>query len=136
MEKKYHGITECPITATIDVIGGKWKPIIIWLLMERTHRFGELHKTIPAMALKVLSRQLKELEADGIVKREVFAEVPPKVEYSITRLGRTLIDPLHALCRWSEQHLPELQANRTRARNSAQSLARVETAPKRLALTQ
>jgi len=105
MEKKYHGITECPITATIDVIGGKWKPIIIWLLMERTYRFGELHKTIPAMALKVLSRQLKELEADGIVKREVFAEVPPKVEYSLTPKGESLSSVMTLLSEWSKEHI-------------------------------
>src|SRR3954466_1575151 len=101
MEKKYHGITECPITATIDVIGGKWKPIIIWLLMEKTHRFGELKKTIPGIALKVLSRQLKELEADGIVSREVFAEVPPRVEYSLTAKGSSLSEVMVRLSDWS-----------------------------------
>jgi len=105
MEKKFHGITECPITATIDVIGGKWKPIIIWLLMERTHRFGELKKIIPGIALKVLSRQLKELEADGIVKREVFAEVPPRVEYSLTAKGSSLSDVMVLLSDWSREHI-------------------------------
>jgi DNA-binding HxlR family transcriptional regulator len=105
MEKKYHGITECPITATIDIIGGKWKPIIIWLLIEKTHRFGELHKTIPGMALKVLSRQLKELEADGIVKREVFAEVPPRVEYSLTAKGESLSEIMLLLSEWSREHI-------------------------------
>lgn len=105
MEKKYHGITECPITATIDVIGGKWKPIIIWLLIEKTYRFGELHKTIPGMALKVLSRQLKELEADGIVKRQVFAEVPPRVEYSLTAKGESLSEIMLLLSEWSKEHI-------------------------------
>jgi DNA-binding HxlR family transcriptional regulator len=105
MEKRYHGITECPITATIDIIGGKWKPIIIWLLMEKTHRFGELHKTIPGMALKVLSRQLKELEGDGIVKRAVFAEVPPRVEYSLTAKGQSLSHVMTLLSNWSKEHI-------------------------------
>ena len=105
MEKKYHGITECPITATIDIIGGKWKPIIIWLLLEKTHRFGELHKIIPGMALKVLSRQLKELEADGIVKRKVFAEVPPRVEYSLTAKGESLSEIMLRLSEWSKEHI-------------------------------
>jgi DNA-binding HxlR family transcriptional regulator len=105
MEKKYHGITECPITATIDVIGGKWKPIIIWLLMERAYRFGEIHKTIPAIALKVLSRQLKELEADGIVSRQVFAEVPPRVEYSLTPKGQSLSQIMLLLSEWSKEHI-------------------------------
>lgn len=105
IEKKYHGIDECPMTATIDVIGGKWKPIIIWLLIQQTYRFGELHKSIPGMALKVLSRQLKELEADGIVKREVFAEVPPRVEYSLTEKGASLSGIMHQLSEWSKQHI-------------------------------
>jgi DNA-binding HxlR family transcriptional regulator len=105
MEKKYHGISECAITATINVIGGKWKLRIIWLLMEKTHRFGELDKRIPGVALKVLSRQLKDLEADGIVKREVFAEVPPRVEYSLTAKGKSLSEVLVSLCEWSEEHI-------------------------------
>lgn len=105
MEKKYHGITDCPIIATIDVIGGKWKPIIIWLLMERPYRFGELHKTIPTIALKVLSRQLKELEGDGIVRRQVFAEVPPKVEYSLTAKGQSLSEIMQLLSEWSRAHI-------------------------------
>src|ERR1700759_4681831 len=90
MEKKYYAATDCPVTAAIDVIGGKWKPIIIFLLLEGPHRFGELHKSIPGMALKVLSRQLKELEQDEIIHREVFAEVPPKVVYSLTEKGHGL----------------------------------------------
>ncbi len=64
----------------------------------------------------MLTQTLRSLERDGLVLRKVHPVVPPKVEYSLTRLGRTLIDPLHALCRWSERHLPELQANRSRAR--------------------
>lgn len=105
MEKKYHSISECPITATIDVIGGKWKPILIWVLLEKPYRFGELHKMIPAIALKVLSRQLKELEEDGIVKRQVFAEVPPRVEYSLTPKGRSLSDVMLLLSDWSKEHI-------------------------------
>jgi DNA-binding HxlR family transcriptional regulator len=105
MEKKYHAPSECPITSTIDVIGGKWKPILIWLLMEKPYRFGELHKSIPGIALKVLSRQLKELEEDGIVKRKVFAEVPPRVEYSLTPKGETLREVMVLLSEWSREHI-------------------------------
>jgi DNA-binding HxlR family transcriptional regulator len=105
MEKKYLSATDCPITATIDVIGGKWKPIIIWVLLAGPKRFGELHKGIPGMALKVLSRQLKELERDDIVTRKVFAEVPPRVEYSLTAKGQSLSEIMRSLSRWSENNL-------------------------------
>ncbi|MBL4674739.1 MAG: helix-turn-helix transcriptional regulator [Mucilaginibacter sp.] len=106
-EKKlqYHTAEECPITATIDVIGGKWKPPIIWLLMKNPMRFGELHKTIPGMALKVLSRTLKELEADGIVIRKAYPEIPPRVEYSLSPKGETLRPVMTLMSNWSRQHI-------------------------------
>lgn len=103
--KRYHAATECPITATIDVIGGKWKPIIIYLLMEGPLRFGEFHKIVPGMALKVLSRQLKELEEDGIVTRTVYAEVPPRVEYALSPKGESLRGVMGMLSEWSTDHL-------------------------------
>ncbi|GAB4044506.1 winged helix-turn-helix transcriptional regulator [Spirosoma litoris] len=102
---KYHDAEECPITATIDVIGGKWKPPIIWLLLKGPMRFGELHKTIPGMALKVLSRQLKELEADGIVVRTAYPEVPPRVEYSLSEKGETLRAVMFMLSDWSRKNI-------------------------------
>lgn len=105
MRKKYQEATQCPITATIDVIGGKWKPIIIYVLMEGPRRFGELHKVIPGMALKVLSRQLKELEQDGIITRKVFAEVPPRVEYALSPKGGSLREIMYLLSEWSTAHL-------------------------------
>ncbi|QMW04665.1 winged helix-turn-helix transcriptional regulator [Spirosoma foliorum] len=101
----YHSAEECPITATIDVIGGKWKPPIIWLLLKGPMRFGELHKTIPGMALKVLSRQLKELEADGIVVRRAYPEVPPRVEYSLSEKGETLRAVMFMLSDWSRKNI-------------------------------
>ena len=105
MSKKYQAATQCPITATIDVIGGKWKPIIIYVLMDGRLRFGELHKVIPGMALKVLSRQLKELEEDGIIARKVYAEVPPRVEYSLSPKGESLREIMHLLSDWSTANL-------------------------------
>lgn len=105
-EKKiYRKAIECPITATIDVIGGKWKPIIIWVLMDGPKRFGDLHRNVPGMALKVLSRQLKELERDNIVDRKVFPEMPPRVEYSLTKKGKSLSSIMHALSKWSEKNI-------------------------------
>ena len=105
MPKKYQEATQCPITATIDVIGGKWKPVIIYVLMEGGLRFGEIHRVIPGMALKVLSRQLKELEEDGIITRKVFAEVPPRVEYALSEKGESLREIMVLLSEWSKEHL-------------------------------
>jgi DNA-binding HxlR family transcriptional regulator len=105
IEKKYAAANDCPIAASIDVIGGKWKPIIIWLLMQQPKRFGELHKSIPGIALKVLSRHLKELEADGIINRDAFAEVPPRVEYSLSAKGRSLTYIMEALANWSNENI-------------------------------
>ena len=102
---RYHDADECPITATIDVIGGKWKPPIIWLLMEGPMRFGELSKTIPNMALKVLSKQLKELESDGIIVRKAYPEVPPRVEYSLSEKGESLREVMLLLSDWSRKHI-------------------------------
>jgi DNA-binding HxlR family transcriptional regulator len=105
-KKKYRAAGDCPITATIDVIGGKWKPIIIWVLMDGPKRFGELHKSMPGIALKVLSRQLKEMEADDIVVRKAFPEVPPRVEYSLSEKGKSLTDIMESLAIWSRLNIP------------------------------
>ena len=105
IEKKYNQAGDCPIAATIDVIGGKWKPIIIWLLIQGPKRFGELHQSIPGIALKVLSRHLKELEADGIVTRKAFAQVPPKVEYSLSEKGSSLKSIMEQLALWSGDNI-------------------------------
>jgi len=105
--KKYSAASDCPITASMNVIGGKWKPVIIWLLIQQPSRFGELHKSIPGIALKVLSRQLKELEADGIISRQAFAEVPPKVVYSLTEKGKSLTAIMEALANWSNENIME-----------------------------
>ncbi|HTJ13027.1 MAG TPA: helix-turn-helix domain-containing protein [Dinghuibacter sp.] len=107
---RYHAATDCPITATIDVIGGKWKPILIYLLLEGPLRFGELHRIVPGIALKVLSRQLKELEEDGIVSRTVYAEVPPRVEYALTEKGESLREIMLQLSQWSSERLLKQRA--------------------------
>lgn len=101
----YHGAEECPITATIDVIGGKWKPPIIWLLLKSPMRFGEISKTMPGIALKVLSRHLKELEADGIIIRKAYPEVPPRVEYSLSEKGESLREVMTLLSNWSRKNI-------------------------------
>lgn len=105
ISKKYIHPGECPMTVTIDVIGGKWKPIIIWLLMRGPIRFGELHRMIQGIALKVLSRQLKELEADGIIIRKAYPEVPPRVEYSLSKKGESLRELMQMMSEWSSEHI-------------------------------
>ena len=97
----------CPITATMNIIGGKWRSVILWYLRERPLRFGELHKLIPKCSLKIFNSDLKDLEKDGIVKREVFAEVPPKVEYSLTEYGKSLLPVIITLREWGVKRLME-----------------------------
>lgn len=104
-QEKYHSAEDCPITATIDVIGGKWKPPIIWLLLKGPMRFGEFSKTMPNIALKVLSRCLKELEADGIIIRKAYPEIPPRVEYSLSEKGESLREVLFLLSDWSRKNI-------------------------------
>ena len=97
----------CPITATMNIIGGKWKSVILWYLKDKPLRFGELHKSIHKCSLKIFNSDLKDLEKDGIVKREVFAEVPPKVEYSLTEYGKSLLPVIITLREWGVKRLME-----------------------------
>jgi DNA-binding HxlR family transcriptional regulator len=99
--KTYH----CPVEAALDVIGGKWKPLILWALGDNVLRFGELQKELPGVNTKMLTKQLRELEEDGVIKRTVYPEVPPRVEYMITDFGKTLIPILEALCNWGANYL-------------------------------
>src|SRR5947207_3750121 len=106
---------QCPSRLVLDRIADKWTALVIQILARGTMRYAELQRTIGDISQKMLTQTLRSLERDGLVQRKVHPVVPPKVEYSLTRLGRTLIEPLHGLCRWSEKHLAELQANRARA---------------------
>lgn len=93
----------CPVTRAVRVIGGKWKLFIVYHLMSGTRRFGELQRLLPGITQQMLTAQLRELEADGIVSRKVYAQVPPKVEYSLTPLGRELEALTDRLAKWGEQ---------------------------------
>lgn len=84
----------------MDYIGGKWKTIVLWYLRNKTMRFGEIKKQIPDITEKMLSLQLKDLEKDGLVKRTVYAEVPLRVEYSLTDFGKTLVPVLESIAKW------------------------------------
>lgn len=96
----------CGLDAAIDVVGGKWKPLILWALHAHGRcRFGELRRHVGGITEKMLVQQLRQLEADGLVHREVFREVPPRVEYSMTELGRSLNTALLPLGEWGERNL-------------------------------
>lgn len=94
----------CPVKLTADIIGGKWKPMILFYLEGGTQRFGELRKMIPGMTKKMLTQHLRELERDGIIHREVYAVVPPKVEYSLTKHGESLKPILKLMSAWGTKH--------------------------------
>lgn len=94
----------CPVTQTQDIISGKWKIIILWHLGRQTRRFNELQRLLPDISKGILTRQLRELEEDQMVHREVYKEVPPKVEYSLTPLGKTFIPILNSMGEWGKKY--------------------------------
>ena len=95
----------CPVEATLDLIGGKYKAVILWHLMSQTLRYSEIHKRIPNATDKMLAQQLRELEKDGLINRTVYPVVPPKTEYSLTDFGQTLAPILDAMCDWGTDYL-------------------------------
>jgi DNA-binding HxlR family transcriptional regulator len=108
LEKNYQNAQECPITIFMEKIGGKWKPVIVWLLLKNgTMRFNELDKAIKGVTQKMLSQQLKGLEEADIVQRVVYPVIPPKVEYSLTEKGKTLLELMEGIMQWSKINLQE-----------------------------
>ena len=102
---RYDCAQGCPVEATLEVIGGKWKGVILYHLLSETSRFNELRRLMPDITQRMLTKQLRELEANNLISRKVYAEVPPKVEYSISDYGKTLAPVIHALKEWGLQHL-------------------------------
>jgi DNA-binding HxlR family transcriptional regulator len=94
---------KCPFTTTIALIGGRWKSIILFLLSDHTRRFGEIATRMPSISRKVLTEQLKELEADGLINRITYKEIPPRVEYSLTDLGQSLRPILKDMATWGQE---------------------------------
>lgn len=103
----------CGLDAAVSVVGGKWKPLILWALSESPMRFGELRRYLTGISEKMLAQQLREMEADGLVHREVFAEIPPKVQYSLARLGVTLNEALMPLGDWGSEYMDDIIEART-----------------------
>ncbi len=94
----------CPVQLTTNIIGGKWKPLTLYYLQDGVHRFGQLQKLIPAATKKMLTQRLRELERDDIIRRKVYAQVPPRVEYSLTRHGQSLKPILESMSAWGTRH--------------------------------
>jgi len=97
-------LNTCPVKVTADVISGKWKPLILYFLKSGAKRYGELRRQIPKPSHKVLTQQLRQLERDGIVRRRVYPQVPPKVEYSLSLYGKTLVPILNLMAQWGARH--------------------------------
>lgn len=105
MEVAMKYLNGCPVEATLEMIGGKYKALILWHLSEHTLRFSELHKLLKGVTPKMLTQQLRELESQSLVHREVFPIVPPKVEYSLTELGQSLMPILMAMRNWGAEYM-------------------------------
>jgi DNA-binding HxlR family transcriptional regulator len=97
----------CPLTAAVDKIGGRWKPIILFYLSNGSRRFGQLAVTVPMISKKVLTQQLKQLELDGLISRKQYNEIPPRVEYSLTDFGKSVLPILDRICEWGKQFVPD-----------------------------
>ncbi|MBC5636284.1 helix-turn-helix transcriptional regulator [Ornithinibacillus sp. BX22] len=115
--KKGYGCPEgCPVEGTLDVIGGKWKGVILFYLLDGEKRFNEFSRLMPGITKRMLSLQLRELEDDGIVHREVYPEMPPKVEYSLTEFGRTLEPIISLMNEWGENYKEFLQESKRKTK--------------------
>ncbi|GHO55926.1 winged helix-turn-helix transcriptional regulator [Ktedonobacter robiniae] len=110
--------TKCYVEKTVDVMGGKWKPMILHaLLINGPRRFGELNRLVPEATQRILTLQLRELEEDGVIHREVYKQVPPKVEYSLTPFGLTLEPILVLMRQWGERYADSVETSRNHSHN-------------------
>lgn len=108
-QKNIHTLPACPVETTLMLIGDKWKVLILRDLMPGTKRFGELKKSVGNVSQKVLTAQLRDMEENGLVSRQVYAEVPPRVEYSLTELGKSLKPILDSMWNWGEGYKARMQ---------------------------
>jgi DNA-binding HxlR family transcriptional regulator len=106
-QKKYHG----PVEATVDILSGRWKPLILWALREGTLRFGQIEEELavvtPNITQRMLTKQLRELENDGLIARKVYPEVPPKVEYTLTEKYLSLMPIVESMYTWGKEHMAD-----------------------------
>jgi DNA-binding HxlR family transcriptional regulator len=103
----YENIEHCPVTATMEIIGGKWKILILYLISNDINRFGKMSMMLRSISKQMLTSQLRELEEDGIIERKIFAEIPPRVEYYLSPKGKSLLPVIHMMRDWGLTHLRE-----------------------------
>ena len=102
----------CDSRQVLDLIADRWSMLVIYALRNQSRRHGDLKRRIGGISQKMLTQTLRSLERDGLVRRSVYDVVPPRVEYALTPLGQTLLEPLRAICRWAENHLPQVESAR------------------------
>src|SRR5882762_7352324 len=113
-----------PSRQVLDLIADKWTPIVLYILGQGTKRYSDLQRQLPGVSKKMLTQTLRRLEQDGLLTRKVFAVVPPRVEYNLTHLGQTFLEPVAALCAWANSHKAELNAvrkNRSKRMSTAKT---------------
>ncbi len=108
MAKSVNIADQCPMEIGLNMVSGKWKMAILWHLTKGTIRFNELQRMLPAISQKTLTQQLRDLEGDGLILRQIFPEVPPKVEYRLSKLGSTIIPVLNSLCEWGKDYQKQM----------------------------
>jgi DNA-binding HxlR family transcriptional regulator len=118
---------QCSMELTLALIGGKWKSLILWRLGDNTLRFSELRKSMPQVTQKMLTQQLRELEEDGLVRRHVYTQVPPRVEYSLTEAGKSILPILNSMCEWGLQYIAALQPENSKEFCSASGVVKPDT---------
>lgn len=116
----------CNVEATLDVIGGKWKGVILSHLLDGTKRFNELRREVPNVTQRMLTLQLRELEEDGIVHRKIYQQIPPRVEYSLTEFGRSLEPILLLLRDWGQRYIDTITDVRAKRRNTKRDKEELE----------
>jgi DNA-binding HxlR family transcriptional regulator len=110
-----------PTRRLLELIGDKWTPIVVYILGQGTKRYGELRRHLPDVSKKMLTQTLRALERDGLLNRRVYAEVPPRVDYDLTPLGRVFLEPVTSLCGWAQAHQADLEtAHATRRKSRAE----------------
>ena len=122
--REFLDINNCPIEATLNMIGGKWKSLIIWHLIDKTLRFNELRKLVPHATAKMITQQLRDLESDGLIIRKVYPVVPPKVEYYLSDFGKSILPVLYAMCKWGDGYIEHL--------NNENAKVKIESCTKKL----
>jgi DNA-binding HxlR family transcriptional regulator len=109
-----------PTRRLLELVGDKWTPIIVYILGQGTKRYGELRRHLPDVSKKMLTQTLRSLERDGLLKRKVYAEVPPRVDYDLTPLGQAFLEPITSLCAWAQAHQSDLEVAHSKRKRDAQ----------------